>query len=255
MLLILAIGGHSAIAEDNGESESGAAAAQVGESEGQGDKEKEAEEEKDPGRGRFLPIPIFITEPAIGKGLGAAIAYFHAQKPDDAPQATTGRELKDVGRPGKPPPTVTGLAAAYTNNDTSFIGLGHMRSMREDRYRFVGMIANANIYSSVYAGDIPFNFNMEGGLFHTNFKARMGESDVFLGLILQSVNADITFNLGGDGSLPPLEFLDGNILDNALGMSVTYDTRDDTMMPNKGQHFDLTGKWHNDAIKSDFDYN
>ena len=28
----------------------------------------------------FLPIPIIITEPAVGFGLGAAVAYFHAPK-------------------------------------------------------------------------------------------------------------------------------------------------------------------------------
>ena len=39
---------------------------------------KEPEKEaKDPNRGRILPIPIFITEPAIGDGLGLALTYFH----------------------------------------------------------------------------------------------------------------------------------------------------------------------------------
>ena len=28
----------------------------------------------------FLPIPIIITEPAVGYGLGLAVAYFHAPK-------------------------------------------------------------------------------------------------------------------------------------------------------------------------------
>jgi hypothetical protein len=37
----------------------------------------ERQKEKDPNRGRFLPIPIFITEPAIGDGLGLVLSYFH----------------------------------------------------------------------------------------------------------------------------------------------------------------------------------
>ncbi len=32
----------------------------------------------------FLPIPIIITEPAVGAGLGLAIAYFHVPKKLDA---------------------------------------------------------------------------------------------------------------------------------------------------------------------------
>ena len=31
----------------------------------------------------FAPVPIIITEPAIGYGLGAAIAYFHKKKDQD----------------------------------------------------------------------------------------------------------------------------------------------------------------------------
>ena len=34
----------------------------------------------------FLPVPIVITEPAVGFGLGAAVAYFHAPKALDHEQ-------------------------------------------------------------------------------------------------------------------------------------------------------------------------
>ena len=34
----------------------------------------ERQKEKDPNRGRLLPIPVFITEPAIGDGLGLVLA-------------------------------------------------------------------------------------------------------------------------------------------------------------------------------------
>jgi hypothetical protein len=47
----------------------------------EGEVEKEGQKKpKDPNRGRFLPIPIFITEPAIGEGLGLALTYFHRTK-------------------------------------------------------------------------------------------------------------------------------------------------------------------------------
>jgi hypothetical protein len=32
--------------------------------------------------GRLLPIPLFLTEPAIGYGLGAALGYIHPTKDD-----------------------------------------------------------------------------------------------------------------------------------------------------------------------------
>ena len=34
----------------------------------------------------FLPIPIIITEPAVGFGLGAAVAYFHEPRELDREQ-------------------------------------------------------------------------------------------------------------------------------------------------------------------------
>lgn len=37
----------------------------------------------------FLPVPIIITEPAVGYGLGAAIAYFHQPKEIDRDEQGT----------------------------------------------------------------------------------------------------------------------------------------------------------------------
>ena len=48
--------------------------------------------------GKFLPLPIFITEPAIGEGLGGSLIYFHREKRDDGLKVTTGREISNSGR-------------------------------------------------------------------------------------------------------------------------------------------------------------
>ena len=37
----------------------------------------ESSEAADEGGGNFLTLPIFITEPAIGEGLGVGLVYFH----------------------------------------------------------------------------------------------------------------------------------------------------------------------------------
>ena len=51
--------------------------------------EEAATETKD-GGGKFLPIPIIITEPAIGEGIGAGLVYFHADH-SSATSRLTGR--------------------------------------------------------------------------------------------------------------------------------------------------------------------
>jgi hypothetical protein len=55
--------------------------------------EQHPEPRKEEKLGKFLPLPIFIIEPAIGEGLGAALVYFHSEKKDDGLNATTGRKL------------------------------------------------------------------------------------------------------------------------------------------------------------------
>jgi len=45
-------------------------------------------EEKKSKWGNFLALPIVITEPAIGEGLGASLIYFHGEKDEKDPRVT-----------------------------------------------------------------------------------------------------------------------------------------------------------------------
>ncbi len=213
--------------------------------------EETAEDEKE--GGRFLALPIFITEPAIGEGLGAGLVYFHAQKPVEKPKILTGKEVKRTGRRSRPPPTASGVFAAYTNNDTSGVGFGHARSWADDRYRFVGAVADLTVNSTVFASDIPFNFKIEGNLAFASLKRRFGDTNLFIGGTVMALDADVEFKLGG-GDLPPVEFFDFDFQNTGLALSGIYDARDDTMMPSTGLLVDLTGWWYDDAIGSDFNY-
>ena len=57
-----------------------------------------------------MPVPIIITEPAVGLGGGFALAYFHKRKGEQG------------DRPKGLSPTVSFSAGAYTSNDTWFAG-------------------------------------------------------------------------------------------------------------------------------------
>lgn len=212
-----------------------------------------SEKEADKQGGKFLAVPIVITEPAIGEGLGVGLVYFHAQKPAIPPKVLTGKEVQRTGRRSKPPPTASGVFAAYTNNDTAGVGFGHSRSWADDRYRFVGAIAELKVNSTVFAADIPFNFTIEGNLAFASIKRRFGDTNLFIGASISSLNADVNFKIGG-GEIPPVEFFDFDFQTTGLALSGIYDARDDTMMPSSGQLVDLTGWWYDDAIGSDFDY-
>ena len=69
------------------------------------------EEEKKPlvNKGNFLALPIFITEPAIGEGLGVGLVYFHKKKDPNTPRISTASAMSQTNRQQNPPPTATGV--------------------------------------------------------------------------------------------------------------------------------------------------
>jgi hypothetical protein len=217
------------------------------------DDKDESEQEAEKKGGKFLAVPIVITEPAIGEGLGVGLVYFHAKKPEVPPKILTGKEVQRTGRRSNAPPTASGLFAAYTNNDTAGVGFGHSSSWADDKYRFVGAIAELKVNSTVFAADIPFNFTIEGGLAFASIKRRFGDTNLFIGGSISTLNADVGFNLGGN-VIPPVDLFDFDFQTTGLALSGIYDARDDTMMPSSGQLVDLTGWWYDDAIGSDFNY-
>jgi hypothetical protein len=206
--------------------------------------------------GNFLPIPIFITEPAIGVGLGATLAYFHKRKggPQDeasVPRAMTTQTPAETGKRKKPPPTITGVAAAYTDNGTWGAGIGHSTSWKKDRIRYSGAIAYANIKSTIYRLDIPFDFEIKGGILYQDIKFRLGTSNFFLGGKLSALAAEARVDLGFDR---PIELGEGDTTDVGLAAQAIWETRDNTMTPNSGQLIQLDAWRYDDAIGGDFNY-
>jgi len=219
-------------------------------------KPKKKKKPKDPNRGRILPIPIFITEPAIGEGFGLALAYFHRNK--DLPEETkfaSPDSLGDASREHAPPPTVTGIMAAYTNNGTAAIGIGHMNSFKDDHIRFSGVVALADVNSTFYLLDHPFKFNIEGALAFQETQFRFGDSRWFWGIGLSYLDASIAFQVDlPDEDKLPLDLFRSDVSNIGLSAELAWDTRDNTSMPNKGQLFELAAWRYDDTIGGDYDY-
>ena len=207
----------------------------------------EETEKKEKRFGNFLPVPIIVTEPAVGEGLGAGLVYFH-KKPDAKPKVTSGRTLARTGRKQKPPPTATGVAGFYTNNDTYAFGIGHARTFKDDTWRMTAAAASARINATYYLGDLPFDFRMDGGAVFGTVKRRIGSSNWFFGLSASYVDAEARF-FDLTSPVPDSEFTDVGVATMAI-----YDTRDDSMMPSTGQVIDLTVWKYDTGIGGDFDY-
>jgi hypothetical protein len=204
-------------------------------------------------RGRFLALPIFVTEPAVGEGLGVGLVYFHGGPNPDQTRVSTARQIGKTGRRQKPPPTATGVFGLYTSNETAGAGIGHSRTLNEDRYRLTGAAAEARINATYYLGDLPFDFSVAGELLYGVFKRRVADSNWFIGLSASIVNADAEFDID---FFDPRDFglLNFSFTDVGMAGTAIYDSRDDSMMPSSGQLVDFTVWRYDDAIGGDFNY-
>ena len=225
---------------DPGESESDAAA--------------EADEAQ---RYRLLPVPILITEPAIGEGLGVALALFHPVKEGKAgkgagARVATPESIHEMSESREAPPVVTALVGAYTNNDTWAAGVGHFNNWRRDSIRYGGALAAARVNSQIYLANLPLKFSMESTMVFQEFKFRIGQSDFLVGSGILWLDADNRFGLGFPGNSDPrfgLEFKNVGVSARLL-----YETRNNTMSPTKGQLAELSLWRYDESIGGDFDY-
>jgi len=218
------------------------------------EKPQEIKKVKDPNRGRILPIPVIITEPAVGEGLGLALAYFHRSKDSlNGTSIASPDSISEASKDQAPPPTVTGVFGVYTSNETAAAGIGHMNSFRDDHIRFTGVAAFANVNSTFYIVDQPFKFNLEGVLAYQETRFRFGDSKWFWGIGLSYLDATVAFKI----DLPegaPIDLFETGVTNAGLSAKLAWDTRDNTSMPNKGQLFDLAVWRYDDAINGDFNY-
>jgi hypothetical protein len=262
LFCILVLAAIPAFAAENPEGpETGAARQESGEGTLSEDDAKADAGKPKPFYKNIVPVPVIITEPAIGEGLGVGIGYFHPAKSPDAYQPKMiehSSTVRDVSLARKPPPTITGAFGAVTNNGTWAAGVGHINSFRNDTIRYTGVAAYANIIADFYVLDRPFEFNLEGLLVYNDVKFRVAESNWFLGTSLSYLDASNEFRLDipeppGSRSLSD-GFLASDFKDIGLTLRTMYETRDDTLMPSTGRLFELSVTRNDEAIGGDYNY-
>src|SRR4051794_10880522 len=122
-----------------------------------------------------LPVPIIVTEPAIGYGGGVALAYF-SQSFEQRAQEALAR-----GDPVTPPNITVGFGMK-TENGTWAGGVGHMGFYDHDRWRYLGGLAKAELqldYFSV-AGEARA-YRLDATALVQQLIRRIGTSDWFAG--------------------------------------------------------------------------
>jgi len=199
----------------------------------------------------FLPVPIVITEPAVGAGLGAAAVFFHDNAAEDSKPAADDRLL---------PPSLSVLFGAATENGTWLAGGAHRGVWKDDHIRYLGALARASLNLSFYGadggevnGDDGLDFNGDGWYLLQELMFRIPDSDFFLGGRFDYLSMDIRFDDGDPASgLPPAQL--GQNQTAGLGLLAGYDTRDNIFTPNRGVLAELEAMFHDGSWIGDFTY-
>jgi hypothetical protein len=198
----------------------------------------------------FLPVPIVITEPAVGYGAGLALVFFSESLRDAASQSKAGRIT---------PPDVYGIAGATTENGSGGYGAGGQWSFLNDRFRYRGALAHMRLNLDFYGlgGQLPgpiqrIGYTLSGLASLQQPMMRLGDSDTLLGVRWTWLDIDASLDIDtGDSGLTPRQRARRS---SGLGVVLEHDTRDNIFTPNRGLLAAAEANFYAQAIGSDNDF-
>ena len=192
-----------------------------------------------------LPMPLVVTEPAVGYGGGLALAYF-SQSFEQSAEAS-----RAAGEPVIPP-DIAVAAAIKTENGTWAGGAGYMGFWDHDRWRYIGGAGKAELNLDYFSlqGDARA-YRLDASLLMQQLVRRIGTSDWFAGARYTYVSTQSRFASGTPPDVPQRS-LDTSI--GKLGLVADHDTRDNIFTPNRGVFVEAEAAFARGAFGSDSRY-
>jgi hypothetical protein len=207
-------------------------------------KDQETDKKKTEKRGSLVIAPIPISSPAFGSGLLLITGYVFKLNENDKTS----------------PPSWLGGAGAFTNNGTRALIFGARLYFNENKYQTTMAVGKGRANLDFFGiGRIPGRapisvpLSMDGTIFFGEMMRKTAK-DIFIGPRFQyrKIGARI------DGLAPPggFEVPEIDIRSNsvALGFHVQRDLRDSTFYATKGNLFDFTADFFDQAWGSRREY-
>ncbi|OEU47279.1 MAG: hypothetical protein BA866_06410 [Desulfobulbaceae bacterium S5133MH15] len=177
-------------------------------------------------RDGLMPVPIIITEPAIGYGGGLALVYFHDK----------------VGSRKGSPPSVSAVAGAATENGTWFAGGGHLGIWKNDTIRYSGGLGTGLVKMDYYGRsgnqeqwqDGGIRFETDALFFVQELLFRIYESKFFAGLGYVLIDTANSFEHYSEDLTQELPGFDFDSRSAAVNLMLSYDSRDNIFTPSNG---------------------
>jgi hypothetical protein len=201
----------------------------------------------------FFPVPIIITEPAVGYGLGAALVFLHDPLAGRVPDGETFDPQSKDAEGKLIPPSVSALFGMYTENDTWMAGGVHLGIWKNDNIRYVGALATGSInikfYRNILGQDITINSNIEPDVLYQGLKFRLAGSRFFVGAsyLLLDTTSEIGFSIVDPG-------FKRSSRDAGVIFSLEYDSRNTIFTPTDGISSSIEATLFREEVGSDTNF-
>lgn len=201
------------------------------------------------GRG-MLPVPIILTDPALGNGGGVALVRFRR------PAGAAASETDGAG--GGVQPHVFGIGAFRTSNGSEGAGAGALLRFRDDTLRYRGFVGRMSMNLEYHGPDAlqslsrDIGYNVDGAVSLQGVQARAGNDHLYAGFNWVYMDLDLAFETESDAGL----FRDPRLSrrNSGLGLSLEYDSRDSMFTPARGWLGAVDGTWYHDTVGSDSNF-
>jgi hypothetical protein len=194
----------------------------------------------------FFPIPVVITEPAVGYGGGAALLFFKPQVDENG------------NRDKSKKPDTFALIGAGTETKSWFGGGAYQLYFKDDKIRYsgFGMKGEFNLKwygnNTLFPNNEFFNYKVKTKGLNQKLDFRLPDSNFFLGASYMSFSNETSFGRSLPESIRP----DDLDLKNAfITPTLTYDDRESTFTTDKGLYSSFKFEIHHDTIGSTVNYN
>jgi len=192
----------------------------------------------------FLPIPIIITEPALGYGGGLVLAFFSQPLGAGAGEGHT-----------YSPPLIAAAAAFYTSDGSAGGGAFLFYPFRHDQFRYLGALGGASLNLDFYGfdpdgplADNPVGYTLDPTFLVQRLQGRIKRTPLFAGLHYLYMRTKTSFDATLPETVPERDLKLGL---GGLGTSLEYDTRDNLLDPRRGMDITASGTWYQKGFGSD----
>jgi len=203
----------------------------------------------------FFPVPVIITEPAVGYGAGAALVFLHDPLAGRVPDGETYDPQSKDAEGNLIPPSISVLFGMYTENDTWFTGGGHMGVWKNDNIRYTGFAGigsiNMKFYGLGLTKDRAVDFNIEPKILYQGLKFRLNGSKYFAGVnyMISATNSKFDLSAIIPGFIPTRDSRDA-----AISFTLDYDSRDTIFTPNSGLSAAIEASLYREAVGGDNEF-